>query len=75
MKSLILSALTLFFSTMGLFAQAPSSLPRRNPEPLGFFDSTTNIVFYVVLPVIIGILYFIWKRNTARMKQDEEQKG
>ncbi len=55
------------------YSQSPTQLPRRKPEPAGFFDSTENFIFYVVLPVVITVLYFVWKRNTARLKKEEEK--
>lgn len=55
------------------YSQSPTQLPRREPEPAGFFDSTENFIFYVVLPIVITILYFVWKRNTAKLKKEEEK--
>jgi heme/copper-type cytochrome/quinol oxidase subunit 2 len=74
MKPFTVFLISLLVSIVKTMAQAPTYLPKRNPEPLGFFDSTENIVFFVILPIIITILYFIWKRNTSRLKNEEEQK-
>jgi Na+/H+ antiporter NhaC len=54
-------------------AQSPTHIPRTNPEPVGFFDSIENMVFYIIIPLVIAILYFLWKRNLARQKDREQE--
>lgn len=70
--------LTVFFTLFGLlntWAQAPTHVPREKTEPVNFFESTENIVFFVVLPVLIVILYFLWKRNLKKQQEDKENQG
>jgi hypothetical protein len=45
------------------YAQHPTHLPRRDPEPVGFFESTENLIFYVVIPLLIVIIFFVWKAH------------
>jgi hypothetical protein len=48
-----------------LFAQAPTHLPQRNPEPVDL--SPERIIFFIGLPIIILLFYIIW-RIRARKK-------
>lgn len=54
------------------WAQSPTHIPRRNPEPLNFFESTENIVFFIVIPVIVVLLYLLWRRERAKQKKNSE---
>ncbi len=54
-----------------LFAQRPSGLPYDN-EPLNLFESVASVVFYIVLPLIIIVLYIIWRR---RLKKERDQRN
>lgn len=55
------------------FAQSPTHIPREQSRPVDFFDSTENIVFFVVIPVVIVILYLVWRRNLKKQREDEEK--
>jgi heme/copper-type cytochrome/quinol oxidase subunit 2 len=67
----------LFFSVISFisFAQTPTHIPRQQPEPVGFFDSVENIVFYVVIPVLIVILYFLWKNQLKKQRKEQEDRA
>lgn len=52
----------------------PTHVPRSKPEPVNFFESTENIIFYVVLPVVIVILYMLWRRNINKQKKKPDNK-
>ncbi len=64
----LFSIVMMFFAGQ-VYAQRPSGVPYDN-EPVGFFDSITNIIFYIVIPLAIIVLYVIWRRKT---KNDEEK--
>lgn len=55
------------------FAQSPTHIPREQSSPVDFFDSTENIVFFIVIPVVIVILYLVWRRNLKKQREDEEK--
>ncbi len=58
-----------------LFAQQPSNLPPADTEPVDFFESVTNIIVFIILPLIAVILFFVWRRKVDKMrkrKQDEK---
>jgi uncharacterized membrane protein YedE/YeeE len=71
-----LLTITFWIVGMGMaIAQSPSHLPRKKPQPVGFFDSIENTVMFVIIPIIIAILYFLWKRNTAKMNKEKKEAG
>jgi H+/gluconate symporter-like permease len=71
----LLSMVFLILNAGMTMAQSPSHLPRKKPEPIGFFDSIENTIMFVVIPIIIAILYFIWKRNNAKMIREKKESG
>jgi membrane protein DedA with SNARE-associated domain len=56
------------------FAQTPTHIPRERTTPVDFFESTESIIFFIVIPVIIVILYLIWRRDRARQKKEADNK-
>jgi len=68
MKPFLLFLTTVLILTPFTFSQRPTHVP-GNGEPLRFLESPENVIFYIVLPVIIGVLYFIWRRK-LRKEQD-----
>ncbi len=67
---------TIFFVMMSLIAQsqAPTHIPREQTRPVDFLESTENIVFFIVIPVLIVILYLVWRRNLRKQREEEEKK-
>ncbi|MFW5706453.1 MAG: hypothetical protein ACOC12_00910 [Bacteroidota bacterium] len=55
------------------WAQSPTHIPRETSEPVGFFESTENIVFFVVIPLLIVVFYLLWRRNVRKRREQEEQ--
>ncbi|EGV44805.1 adenylosuccinate synthetase [Bizionia argentinensis JUB59] len=49
-----------------LLLQIPTNAP--NPGDSGTVDLTKpfDLIVFIILPIIIVILYFIWKRNKKR---------
>ena len=56
-----------------IYAQRPTNIPEPS-EPFNVFESAENIIFYIVLPVIIIVLYIIWRRRISREKEKETDK-
>ncbi len=54
----------LLFVTAVAMAQVPSGIPSGTPEPLEL--TLTNIIVFIVLPVIIVILYIYWRRKKRK---------
>lgn len=69
-----LITLTAFYLTListTIMAQRPSSVP-YDREPVGFFDSVANIIFYIIIPAIIIVLYIIWRRKIRKEKLESD---
>ena len=64
----------IFLNLMAMFswAQSPTHIPRRKPEPVNFLESTENIIFFIVIPVIVVVLYLLWRRERAKQKKNSE---
>jgi heme/copper-type cytochrome/quinol oxidase subunit 2 len=58
-------------SVNGLIAQTPTHIPREG-KPVDFID-TTNIIVFIVLPLVIVILYFLWRKQRAKQKAQEDK--
>lgn len=54
------------------FAQQPRNVPQPDGEPL-MLDNWTNIIIYVFVPIVVGILYYIWRRNMRKKQQKEDR--
>ncbi len=61
-------------TVMTTVAQRPTHIPGED-EPLKVFESAENIIFYLVLPVIIIVLYIIWRRRLNREKEKKNGAG
>jgi len=59
----LLAAAVLFVARAS--AQRPTHVP-GNGEPLRLLESPENVIFFLVVPVVIGVLYFIWRRKQRR---------
>jgi heme/copper-type cytochrome/quinol oxidase subunit 2 len=53
------------------FTQTPTHIP-RDSRPVDFFDSTENIIVFIVLPVVIVVLYFLWRKQRAKQKDQDK---
>ncbi|MFP4288862.1 MAG: hypothetical protein ACLFQS_06370 [Bacteroidales bacterium] len=51
-----------------LCAQSPTNIPRQESEPVQFFDSWENVVIYLIIPIAIIILYYVWKKKSMKKK-------
>ncbi len=72
LRKTYLAGLFIFFSFVS-FAQSPTHIPRTKPEPVNFFESVENIVFFIVIPVVIVILYFLWRRQRGKEKKQNQE--
>lgn len=71
MKKLILYfGIVLTILPAVVFGQRPTSVP-YDTEPVGFFESPANIIIYIVLPLLIVFIYFLWRRKIKKEEEDE----
>jgi uncharacterized membrane protein len=68
-KIFVLAILSFGFS-MKLYAQNQPDIPKpRGPVDL---SDPTNVVIFIVIPILIFIFYLIWRREMKKRKEREE---
>lgn len=65
----ILTSVLSIFSSVLVFAQKPTMVPKGDHKPLDFTQNE-NIIIYIVIPIVFLILYFIWR---AKKRKDQGQ--
>lgn len=56
------------------YGQLPTDVPSPEGKPVDFFASWGSVIFYIVLPVAIVVLYIIWRRRNKReMRKKQEE--
>jgi len=68
MHNKIILFIPLFFATIIAGAQIPDLIPSGETEPLEL--TPFNIIVYIVLPVIIFIIYFMYRKSKRKNKND-----
>lgn len=66
----------LFFTLLTSFsslAQISSNVPNPKNNPPVDFSEPVNIVIFIILPICITILYFIWRREKRKMEEEMEK--
>ena len=62
-----------FFYTLfspSVIGQVPQGIPKNN-GPIDF-SSTSNIVVYIVLPILVVLIFVFWRMATKKKRQEEE---
>ena len=59
----------LFILSNSLFAQQPTEAPKAQDSAVDF-SQPVNIVLFIVLPLVLVILYFVWRRTKQNDKTD-----
>lgn len=70
-KAAWLAVVAFLFMIDGVIAQRPTHIPQESP-PVGFFDSISNIFFYVIIPILILVFYLLWRANTKKERKKKE---
>jgi heme/copper-type cytochrome/quinol oxidase subunit 2 len=65
----VLVLVALVPATITTWAQMPQDLP-NDPEPVEM-DSLLKIVVFIVIPVLLIVSLFIWKRKNRNNKEDD----
>ncbi len=52
-----------------VLGQRPSNVP-YDTEPVGFFESPAKIIIYIVLPLLIVLIYLLWRRKIKKEEED-----
>ncbi|UNY98213.1 adenylosuccinate synthetase [Zhouia spongiae] len=53
-----------------LIFQAPEEIPKDSDNDPVDFTAFENILIYIIIPILIFVLYFVWRQ----MKQRERKK-
>ncbi|MDO9554122.1 hypothetical protein [Rhodonellum sp.] len=73
-----IALLMFFFSILTVF-QSIAQTQREIPKPRGpvDFSETSNVVIFIVIPLIIFILYLIWRKEIKKRieKKEREKKN
>ncbi|MBI1285993.1 MAG: hypothetical protein GC178_00255 [Flavobacteriales bacterium] len=49
------------------YAQQPCNIGKPNGDPVRL-DNWTNIIIYVIVPIVVMVLYVIWRRRKQQGK-------
>lgn len=72
LKTFLLPILLL---SQGVTAQVSSNVPRPTDDKVDF-TKIENIIIYIVLPLIIVVLYFVYRKTKKReIEKDAEQEA
>jgi heme/copper-type cytochrome/quinol oxidase subunit 2 len=74
-KNLPVVSAAIFFTVISLVSvgQVPTNVPSPEAEPVDFLGSTANIVLYVIIPIVIIILFIIWRVRNKNKYSKEDQ--
>ncbi|MCH8554295.1 MAG: hypothetical protein LAT76_03995 [Schleiferiaceae bacterium] len=69
MKRALLLSYTCILISLQVFGQRPSLQPKSGGDPVDF-TNPKNIILYIVIPIVIVILYFLYKREQKKDNTD-----
>lgn len=68
----ILSLLILILSPLALLAQTPQGLPKPHENDPIDLSSPFSIIYFIIIPLIAAITYFLLKRRKNRKENNKE---
>lgn len=71
MKQLVLVIFLLMHIPM-VFAQMPTHVPGGS-EPVDFFESPASVLVYIIIPVIVVVLYVIWRKKNQKEQEAQNK--
>ncbi len=72
MRPLLLSVILMIVYFFTSFAQRPTHVPGAG-EPARVFESPVTVVIYIVIPLLIGVFYVLWRRKIRKEKEQKQQ--
>lgn len=72
MKILLLSFPLLMLYAYSSFAQRPTHVPGAG-EPARVFESPVTVVIYIVIPLLIGVFYIVWRKRIKKENQQNQK--
>jgi len=65
-NSKYISAILIFFLSIGLYAQKPTQVPKPSEEPIDL-SNPADLIIYIILPLCVIILFFVyWMKRKKR---------
>lgn len=55
-----------FLAALTSIAQTPRNVPQGHDSEPVQFDTAPNLIMYIIIPVILVILYLLWRRREKR---------
>lgn len=69
--SLVLTGMLSLLAYAPSFAQMQPDIPQpRGPVDL---SDTSNLIIFIILPALVIVLYFFWRRAIKKRKAEREQ--
>jgi heme/copper-type cytochrome/quinol oxidase subunit 2 len=69
----LLTAIFFTIFSAAALGQLPTHSPSPEAKPVDFLGSTANIVLYVVIPIVVVVLFIIWRRRATKHNPDKDQ--
>ncbi len=69
----IIATIIFLIQSLALLAQRPTHIPGNN-EPVRFFESVGNIVLFIVLPVLVVVFYYLWRKRLRKEQEENEDR-
>jgi hypothetical protein len=70
-KRHLILTLSSVLASLKVFSQTPSHFPHPKPTPVDFFENTASVIFYIVIPAVVAVLYVVWKRSLSRQQKEQ----
>ncbi|SHM78563.1 hypothetical protein SAMN04488057_103319 [Cyclobacterium lianum] len=71
MKPILLGTLLILLNSLQVAAQKQPGIPQpRGPVDL---SDTSNLVIFVILPIVVLVLFFLWRRAMKKRKAEENE--
>ncbi len=66
--------IALFFFTGLIYGQLPTHSPNPQDNSPIDFNNLFDVIVYIVLPVSMFILYFLWRRKVKKNRKNKNEK-
>lgn len=71
LKPHLLTSFILFLAGSQAYAQVQPGIPKpRGPVDL---SDTSNLVIFIILPILVIIGYFFWRKAMKKRKEEEDK--
>jgi heme/copper-type cytochrome/quinol oxidase subunit 2 len=64
--------IALFFSTGFIYGQLPTQAPNPQDNSPIDLNNLFDVIVYIVLPVGMFILYFLWRRQVKKNRENKK---